>query len=369
MIFFKLFNKINSKLNRFLLFFFRTRSFSKDVLFLVEFPESYSNFEGLIKLYNSSGFFNTHVFFYEGNYAKKNNSNFKFIKKIKGVSYIGSIEKKFDTIFIHNPFDHERSKKHSFYNLFFNSNKIVYISYGVEIAGDRTKSQFNLPAQKYSDFIFVHSESSRLQYQLYCTSGANHVKPLGHPFYDFLSLKNENLIKYDFMICFHHSIDKGSFDLCTFDKFITLLIVFFKTNNKFNCLFRPHPMLKAKLEDMNKIDEFNSFINLNNVKLDDNTDFRKSFLETKNLITDIGSFIMIFPFLKRPMMILSNDKSKLGYDGDVFLDNLCFNPLDLSKFLNESICREKYIINTKPLNIKTNNISKNIFRFLTKNKN
>ena len=78
---------------------------------------------------------------------------------------------------------------------------------------------------------------------------------------------------------------------------------------------------------------------------------------------------MIFPFLKRPMMILSNDKSKLGYDGDVFLDNLCFNPLDLSKFLNESICREKYIINTKPLNIKTNNISKNIFRFLTKNKN
>ena len=67
------------------------------------------------------------------------------------------------------------------------------------------------------------------------------------------------------------------------------------------------------------------------------------FLETKNLITDIGSFIMIFPFLKRPMMILSNDKPKLGYDGDVFLDNLCFNPLDLSKFLNESICREKYI--------------------------
>ena len=159
MIVFKILNKLWPKLNRFLIFFIRRKTLNNDVLFLIEFPESYSNFDKLIKLYNKSKKYNTYVCFYKGDYAAKNNSKFNLIKKQSGVNYIESIDRKFDTVFIHNPFDHERLKKHSFYNLFFNSNKIVYISYGLEIAGNRLKSQFNLPAQRYSDYIFVHSEN------------------------------------------------------------------------------------------------------------------------------------------------------------------------------------------------------------------
>ena len=369
MIIFKILNKLFPKVNRILMFFIRRKTLSNDVLFLIEFPESYSNFEELIKLYNKSNKHNTYVCFYKGSYAAKNNSFFNLIKKQNGVNYIESIDRRFDTVFIHNPFDHERLKKHSFYNLFFNSNKIIYISYGVEIAGNRFKSQFNLPAQKYSDYIFVHSENSKYQYKMYCATGDNHVESLGHPFYDFLSLEHQDLIKYDFMICFHHSVDKGLLDLCTYDKFIDSLILFFKQNIQLNCLFRPHPMLKAKLNDLGRINQFNEFIDLKNVTYDDNTEFKKSFLQSKNLITDIGSFIMIYPFLRRPLLVLSNENPKLGYDGAVFENNLCFNSSGLDKFLIDSIYRENFIVNTRPLNIKIKNISKNIFRYLTNNEN
>tara|TARA_B110000027_G_C16122401_1_gene304085 strand:- start:9371 stop:10477 length:1107 start_codon:yes stop_codon:yes gene_type:complete len=360
----KIINKLNPRLTKYLIRFFRQRNKSNKVLFIIEFPESYQNFRSLIKEFSNPLKSKVEVLFYEGKYTNTNKSDFSSLEKFGNVNYISKITQwEYDKIFLHNPFDLERDEKYNFFNLFFCSNQIIYISYGVEIAGLRTQTQFNMPAQRYSDKVFVHSLSAKKQYEKYCKTGSKHISDLGHPFFENINVENEINI-YDYMLCFHHSVDKAPFDLCTYNKFIESCLFFLKSNPNKRCLFRPHPMLKAKLEVTNETELFNELISLSNVTYDTNNNFFKSFESSRSLITDIGSFLMIFPFYKKPMLILANSSSHLGDDGEYFINNLCFDKSTLYDFLKNKETQDKMKINPEELFIKTNQISSNIYKSL-----
>jgi CDP-glycerol glycerophosphotransferase (TagB/SpsB family) len=165
------------------------------------------------------------------------------------------------------------------------------------------------------------------------------------------------------MLCIHHSIEKYDKDLSTYHKNIDFFLEFFKMNQQKTCLFRPHPMLFSKLKSISNLHKINQLIDLDNITLDKNENFIDSFHSSSALITDVGSFLMIYPFMNKPMGITVNPGNNLGDDGYLFESNLLKTKEELSSFLNYPFER-RFIIDSSSLNIVTENITQNIYNSL-----
>ena len=374
---FKVFNKFLPKTLSIILIFIKRKIYknkqSKSILFIVEFPQSFSSFKSIINSFKkiTDKQFIQIIILKNSNYNKVHKSNFENLLDYNQFNIINEdeIQSSYNYIFIHNPYDIERPNSLSFQKLYFKCNKIIYLSYGIEIAGGRKLTQFNMPSQRYSDYVFVHSESAKSQYKKYCSTGDNHVYALGHPSYDEIKFNSNDIENNYFLWCPHHSVSEENNDLSTFLIYDQKIYNYFKNNTSKTLCIRPHPMLRKKLNDMgnNYSQRLNKLLSLNNIYEDTTNDYTSTFEKSIALVSDASSFLMIYPLLKKPMLFLKNLKGpELGDDGVFFKDCTATGWDELKFFLDNGYLNKEYIINLDHEIINIGCAGREIVNFLKK---
>tara|TARA_Y100001958_G_scaffold16248_1_gene9910 strand:+ start:1437 stop:2567 length:1131 start_codon:yes stop_codon:yes gene_type:complete len=374
---FKILNKFFPKILNFILIFLKRNFYnfkkSESILFIVEFPQSFSSFNSIISSFNrfSKGNSIEILILSESNYNKLNNLNFDnlYDRNSLRIIKVEDLKPYYKYIFIHNPYDVERPKNLSFQNLYFKCKKIIYLSYGIEIAGGRKLTQFNMPSQRYSNYIFVHSHSAKNQYKKYCSTGDNHVYPTGHPSFDEISFNSKNVKNDFFLWCPHHSVSKENNDLSTFLLYEDKIFKYFQKNSSKKLCIRPHPMLIKKLNDLGSkySKKYSQLISLNNVFEDKSNNYIKTFEKSIALMTDASSFLMIYPLINKPMLYLKNKNGpELGDDGFYFKNSTAHNWSDIHIFLENDYSNKRYYINLKNEILNIGSSGKEIVKFLMK---
>ena len=341
---YKIIDKISPSLLYVILKILRlVRSNKKDKLtftFLIEFPECYLTYEpimtDLIKRHHKVS-----VFIYTDGYIKQFDRDELSFPLPAGVVILDSMPKKFGTLILHNPYDLDRLRTHSFFNLYQRSHKVCFISYGIEVAGGRADTHYRLPAMRYSDFVLAPSERIYLNHMTF--SGMNlNKKRLIKSQHSYLRqatlLSNSETPVYDVMYSIHHSIDKDN-DLCTFAKYGVQILEILQRETHLSVIFRPHPLFLQKIATTNHFDTYNDLIQLNNVTVSTKNDFLSDIVSSKKVITDVSSLVPVINAANKNVLVLSNNQKNMESSQHMHRE---YSSADLKKFLTGEMDFEGY---------------------------
>jgi CDP-glycerol glycerophosphotransferase (TagB/SpsB family) len=181
------------------------------------------------------------------------------------------------------------------------------------------------------------------------------IKVTGYPKLDSLysTSKNESLRKR-IVLAPHHSIDNSDSEWSLGD-FLELFHIYAKIPELFPQIdfnFRPHPLLKSKLEDENiwgkdlTSEYFNALTNLPNVTLSEESNYLELFVQSDALIHNSGSFLAEYLYTGQPAAFLITNKKlllkSLHRFGRMCLRKhyLLYEIEDVIKFINEVVLNE-----------------------------
>ena len=321
-------------------------------IFLLEFPECYLAYEPIIADLARQEL-KVSLFIYSEGYIKsfqRKDLNFPVPARVE---ILDAMPEKCDTLVIHNPYDVDRGRMHSFFNLYHSSRRVCFISYGIEVAGGRTGTHYRLPAMRYSDMVLAPSE------RIY----SNHVKRSGiylnkkrliksqHPYLRQAALQSkDNAPVYDLLYSVHHSVDKTE-DLCTFAKYGKTLLEILQREVQLNVLFRPHPLFLSKIESSGYIKTYNDLIELKNVTLSTKNDFLADIVSSKNVITDVSSLVPVIIAARKRLLVLSNNQENMESTQHIHkeyslsdLKNFLISEMDFEGFKDDTFFNDFSIV-------------------------
>ncbi len=231
-----------------------------------------------------------------------------------------------DVAFFHKQYD---NNKHAHFRASYvlrKTPRLAFISYGFPIGGGpmRIVSQFNYPLQQFAWRVYVHSNVFKALFGRYCSAGNHHVRVVGHPMVDALMEMNENTADKEMakwcssripILWNPHYCETANHDDCsTFLRWKTLLMGEFQKRKTMALIVRPHPRLFSHLVRYGLMTdgEIRSFVKRieesDNMLLDQRSDYRHAFFVSRALMSDVSSFLTLYPATGKPVLYLRNAK-------------------------------------------------------------
>ncbi len=317
------------------------------IVFFVQHPSVWSSTESVWKAFKSDERCDVQIVqlpFYHHNYDQKNNKNIGDYLVEKEIPFIYWYEynldnKNLDGVFFQNSYDGTRPPNFSIENISKYCNKIVYIPYAFELlkkwAGTEKDyiqviSESNLMKGCWK--IFLRSNRSKYMYEKFSLRDSNHMVVSGHPKIDYVvnykkskfdiikSSKKYSIIKDRRIILWNPNIGEfGGQDRWSlyFD-----ILDLMKKYSDVIFIVRPHPLQLIKLKDNNLSDDYifekfkNKLNKLDNLILDDSSDYREAFTLSDALLTCSSSLIYLAtkkPILHTPQAY----EAELNEDGEI----------------------------------------------------
>lgn len=215
-----------------------------------------------------------------------------------------------DYIVIQRPYDDHVPKEYSM-NYLCKVALLIYISY----SGHMTNGiHFNIEydsMDRYFYMFFADCKESMDYVENRTKSRVFHkyqkIFNIGFPRFDLIHNRKSNEIK-TFLWMPRWSLIKEQ-GLSHFYDYIFVLLDYFKKNPNLNLIIRPHPLMfrnfvKTGYKTQEEIDKIIDTINnIENIKLDSNSDYLDTFDMSDALISDGSSLLLEYFFTKKPVII------------------------------------------------------------------
>lgn len=233
-----------------------------------------------------------------------------------------------------------------------------YISYGIHVV--------KIPSYHFNNFYintsWLNFEPTYYSYALNMkesiAKGIN-VVSLGYPKLDnYCSSMFRKIDKRPVIIYAPHWSIRTSANYATFDKYYDFFEKLRETHPEYFFIFKPHPVLKNRLVDMERKNEpcdisYKEYLeyckrwnDAENGIVVEGTNYIELFKESTCLITDCGSFIAEYLPANKPCIYIFNDKLENQLDtyyedGKDILSSyyVCNNKSEIEKFFNEVVVK------------------------------
>ncbi|WP_264536774.1 CDP-glycerol glycerophosphotransferase family protein [Flavobacterium sp. N1736] len=224
-----------------------------------------------------------------------------------------------DIVFFTNPY--EGLQDYRYYIKEFSKTLTCYVPYAIMTTN--YDAFYNLDFHNHVWRIFSETPiHQQIAFEKQTNKGKNNIVT-GYPGFDQLLInktpdngvwKNKNSVLKKIIWAPHHSMkemNKVSNFLEYFDVFLELAVIY---KDKLQIAFKPHPLLRVKLENdldwgKEKTDEYyNKWINLENGQFE-NSDYGDLFLTSDALIHDCGSFMAEYLITGKPSLFMIRNES------------------------------------------------------------
>lgn len=240
-------------------------------------------------------------------------------------------EGQFDALVLNHPYDRDRPKDFWFDRLRRLVPVTVYIPYGLVMAGGvkNLKLQFSQPTQIHATAVVARSQLEKAMYRRNCPSGDGHVHVVGQPRFDHLlemlskpvpewmsrAIGGRMAVLWNSHFSFGMSCSQGA-SFSTFDLIGPELFELMLARKSRLCLiWRPHPglfpaMLREGLLDSTELVELRRELQQAGIVLDETADHTAAFRASDALLTDVGSFLLEYLVMGRPVLALINNEGE-----------------------------------------------------------
>lgn len=277
-------------------------------------------------------------------------------------------ELKPDIIFYLNPY---KGLIHDNYSLDkFDDVLTCYIPYFYESGNG--EMFFNLDFHNYVWRYYVESDSLKKEQEIKLKRKRDNVVPVGFcPFDEFKEVKerlSRNNGPINIIWAPHHLIDQNF--AYVRDGFFKYHNLFFeladKYNGKVHFIFRPHPLLKNKLEQLESwgpektMEYYQKWNQYPNCSIEEHTNYIELFINSDALIHDCGSFMAEYLYVDKPALFTDKevfttelywqsaiDVMECYYRADSkdevkeFIDEVVINHKDPKKILREDFIKQQ----------------------------
>lgn len=202
---------------------------------------------------------------------------------------------------------------HKYYQLKYlakNNIPSFYIPYGYTVS-NYYKDFYNEPQMPYLWKYFAENEftykelleNSYIKKESLVLSGYTKIDRLA----DTIKTQKD---RKTIIIAPHHTIDDGLINFSTFTNYYDFFIKLPQMYPDIDFIFRPHPLLKIKLEDEKHWGKektkryFELISSYKNVEYQDGGDYFSAFANSDGIIHDCGSFMAEYLFTKKPACYL-----------------------------------------------------------------
>lgn len=237
----------------------------------------------------------------------------------------------FDVAIFGHPYDRERPAELRFQAVAAVIPTTVYLPYGLSVGGGwkNLRLQFAQPTQRYATAIIARSEAEKEAYARHCPSGNSHVYTLGHPRFDTLASRLEDgasnslaqwidgrmCVMWNSHFSFAPEYSFGS-NFSTLDLLGPALVSIVGARRRRLCMiWRPHPatfseLARTGLLQMDEVPSLARELDSIGVRLDLGADHLPAFLASHALVTDVGSFLIEYLAMRRPLLALVNPEGE-----------------------------------------------------------
>lgn len=307
------------------------------VLFIICVAETFIHFECLYnKMRKTTNFNPIIVLTNRKTKAKGERNTLEEMLIEKNIEFINYSKKPFDIktlnpdyVFYNTPYNHVypapiRSTNVSTFA------KVCYIPYGYNfIHVKNLECIFNTDFFDSCDYNFMENEVILNYFKNYVKNNKINNIAVGHPKVEYINSKQ--ISKNNIFHAIWTPRWNVKEDICTYDKYINVLMEYFSAtkNTKLSCRF--HPMHNYGYE--NVVDYTKKY---KNIEFDKNNDYSELFVNSHVLISDASTLITEYYSTGNPIIYLYNREGVLNPFGDILEDSLYIvkNKYDLIKILD-----------------------------------
>lgn len=253
----------------------------------------------------------------------------------------------FDIMTTNNPYDH---MAHQYFKISYWGKKsipIFYISYFYMGRCHVTAENFSQKSFNYIWKVFVENESAFGISEKYEIIKGKNVVISGYPKFDsYANLKSDTNDKI-VIISPHHSIEDTDTSVGTFLEMEKVYLKLPQLYPEIKFVFRPHPLLFEKLNDIWTRDRVNDWkaklLSNKNVIFSEEGDYLQLFKNSSALIHDCGSFTAEYLFTEKPCAYIHKrtvnmDKTFTDFGKQCISYHYSINnEEDILKFINEVV--------------------------------
>ena len=224
---------------------------------------------------------------------------------------------RFDIIYFADPYDAMAAEVHSIQYATTKDVLPVYVNYGYDVGYytmySRLKGpELNLVWKYFTETVYSLDDCRSLQ-----LIGGKNVVLTGYPKMDAFAKykpKKEGRSK-KILITPHHSVDMDELPLSNFLSYHQLVLKLPDMFPETDFVFRPHPLLFARLINENiwtqdQVDSYLTALKKAGMEYSDGGDYMQLFAECDAIINDCGSFTMEWLFTGKPGCFVLNKKLK-----------------------------------------------------------
>ena len=277
-----------------------------------------------------------------------------------------------DLLFLNNP--HKLTRNEYYEDAYLNYLS-CYVPYHYEVG------QYNNNQSQYNQFfhnaiwkIFAPHKTSIKVYKSTCATKGKNVVLTGYPHAERLLTKNhlQNIAsvwkgdksKIRVIWAPHHTIDSPELPYSNFLKYAEFFKqIAKKFENEVQWCFKPHPILKSKLQNhadwgREKTEEYYEFWKNQSYSQLNEGDYVDLFCESTAMIHDSGSFLAEYLHVNKPVLYLVNTDNYMDFYND--FGKKALDCCDLGKSENDILIfieNLKHITNLTEKNIESENLA------------
>lgn len=249
--------------------------------------------------------------------------------------------------------------------------RCVYIPYGFTLNSnwdELVRLRYKI-AMMYLAWLVFYADDSELEYARKHVYGAgDNLVSIGIPRIDLIkNLDAKSYPEYTTMInCFakgrkiglwntHHSIDAGENSFSSWKVMGESIIEYIKSQNDVYFIWRPHPYFAEALRKYLGDARFDNFLRdieaIDNLYIDKEETYLKSFSVADFFISDASSLVKEFLFMDKPVIVTVSDKTIVDESNPVTCFDICSSPTEFICKIEEitrgldihKVDRKKYI--------------------------
>jgi|GEM_PF-143867 len=292
--------------------------------FLFQWAPGWSNFESVIAALQKDGNFICRVVllpFHNSGQQDFDNPQARTFLEERNIAWVWHEEYDYltyrpDVVFVQNPYDFTRPERFSCRTLAKNRIRYAYIPYGLDVGEGETnlRFQYDMDCHNLASWIFVRSSQHKKLYKEYCRSGNKHVHVTGHPKFDSVALWHKPAGQGDrkVLLWTPHFVEGEQTGWSTFIHYCDTLL-YVAMAYPVELIVRPHPLFIPRLKAFGgrAVEMFSRLVNYaashDNIRIDLDASYDRSFAEADALLADAGSFLLEFLPTQKPILFLTHE--------------------------------------------------------------